>query len=65
MGEFSFSCLRRGSGEIQVKIYLLNYLYFLTLMIVIKLCIIYFLGSIDERIHDIYARIQDRPNRGR
>ena len=34
-------------------------------MAVIKLCIIYFLELVDQQIHDVYARILDKPNRRR
>jgi hypothetical protein len=34
-------------------------------MVVIKLCIKYFLESVDQQIHDLYARILDRSNRRR
>ena len=57
--ECSLSCLKREIGKGLVKIYLLKLFICLKLMIAIKLCIVY-LESIDEQIHNMYARVLDR-----
>jgi hypothetical protein len=61
-GENFLNCLKKELGKGQVIIIIFTFIfqnYFILLKLMITIIIIYFLVTIDEEIHDVYAEVRN------